>query len=57
MFCHPGTYKFLSNKKVLRIDGTISASNGWDWLESRVAYPDWAVAGGEMWPSTVPSHP
>ena len=37
--------KFVSNKKVLRFDGTISANKGLDWYESRVASPDWAVEG------------
>jgi len=37
---------FMQNKKVLRIDGTISEKdNGLDWYESRVAHPDWAVEG------------
>merc|ERR1712039_420661 len=37
--------KFITNKMVLRIDGTISAGNGLDWYESRLARPDWAVEG------------
>ena len=31
--------------KVLRLDGRLSESNGWDWLESRVAAPHMAVGG------------
>jgi hypothetical protein len=37
--------KFIQSKMVLRYDGTLSSADGWDWYESRVAYPDWAVEG------------
>jgi len=37
--------KFMENKMVLRIDGTISENDGLDWYESRIAHPDWAVEG------------
>ena len=30
---------------MLRVDGTLSESDGLDWFESRVAYPDWAAEG------------
>jgi len=36
---------FVKNKMVLRVDGIISESDGMDWYESRIAHPDWAVAG------------
>jgi len=36
---------FVRNLQVLRVDGTLSASHGLDWYESRVAHPDWAVEG------------
>jgi len=39
------TLKFMKNKMVLRIDGTISENDGLDWYESRIAHPDWAVEG------------
>lgn len=39
------TQKFVSQKYVLRVDGTLSESDGLDWFESRVAYPDWAAEG------------
>jgi len=38
------TLKFVA-AGVLRIDGTISATDGLDWYESRIAHPDWAVEG------------
>jgi len=38
-------HKFVKNQMVLRIDGTISAADGLDWYESRIARPDWAVEG------------
>ncbi|CAK0886569.1 unnamed protein product [Prorocentrum cordatum] len=57
---------FLSNfglastsLKVLRIDGTLSASNNLDWYESRVAHPHRAVQGLQrvMLPdSSLPKH-
>jgi len=37
--------KFVKNKMVLRIDGTMSTAKGLDWFESRIARPDWAVEG------------
>jgi len=37
--------KFVKNKMVLRIDGTMSTAKGLDWYESRIARPDWAVEG------------
>mmetsp|Transcript_22056 Transcript_22056/g.41552 ORF Transcript_22056/g.41552 Transcript_22056/m.41552 type:complete len:494 (+) Transcript_22056:72-1553(+) len=37
--------KFVKDRQVLRYDGTLSSSDGWDWLESRLARPDWAVNG------------
>jgi hypothetical protein len=36
---------FVQGKMVLRIDGTLSENNGYDWYESRIAHPDWAVDG------------
>jgi len=36
---------FVKNQMVLRLDRTISAGNGLDWFESRIAKPDWALEG------------
>jgi len=37
--------KFIKNKMVMRVDGTISEALGLDWFESRVANPEWAAQG------------
>jgi ABC-type Fe3+-hydroxamate transport system substrate-binding protein len=37
--------KFVKNKMVLRIDRTLTPTNGLDWFESRIAQPAWAVEG------------
>jgi len=39
--------KFISGKKVFRIDGTHTPepNYGLDWYESRLAHPEWAVEG------------
>eukprot|EP00931_Biecheleriopsis_adriatica_P053341 TRINITY_DN3120_c0_g1_i2.p1 TRINITY_DN3120_c0_g1~~TRINITY_DN3120_c0_g1_i2.p1 ORF type:complete len:539 (-),score=135.07 TRINITY_DN3120_c0_g1_i2:231-1784(-) len=37
--------KFIQNKMVMRVDGTLSEALGLDWFESRVAHPEWAVGG------------
>merc|ERR1719158_1766383 len=37
--------KFLRSRAVLRVDGTVSESNGLDWYESRIALPHLAVDG------------
>jgi len=37
--------KFMVNRKVLRVDGTITDGDALDWYESRIARPEWAVEG------------
>lgn len=37
--------KFIQDKMVLRVDRTLSESNGLDWFESRVSHPNLAVEG------------
>ena len=37
--------KFVRDQMVFRVDGTLSADDGLDWFESRLAHPDWAVEG------------
>ena len=42
---HPGTQKFLTAQKVLRVDRIYTSLGALDWYESRLAYPDWAATG------------
>lgn len=42
---HPGTQKFLTAQKVLRVDRSYTSLGALDWYESRLAYPDWAATG------------
>jgi len=44
-FVSGSNLKFIKDKMVLRIDGTISENDGLDWYESRIAHPDSAVEG------------
>lgn len=37
------TLPFIANKKVFRLDGTISSNNDLDWFESRLAHPQWML--------------
>lgn len=41
----PGTQKFLTAQKVLRVDRSYTSLGSLDWYESRLAYPDWAATG------------
>ena len=42
---HPGTQKFLTAQKVLRVDRFYTSLGSLDWYESRLAFPDWAATG------------
>lgn len=37
--------KFIQNKLVFRLDGTLSEAKGLDWFESRIARPELAIMG------------